>query len=160
MNTFDEDDELMAQLSRMAGELDAVPEHVAAAARAAISTRDLDSELAELVADSSATEPELEFELVRRGAADAGQDRLLSFDSGDLQVELEVVQDGSNLTLIGQVIGTAPVECSLEYADSRRIALPTDELGRFLVDGLTGGPIRVRCRSATGASVNTAWVMV
>ena len=128
------------------------------AARAALSTRDLDSELAELVADSSATEPELEFELVRRGAA--GQDRFFSFDSGELQVELEVVEDGDGLTLIGQVIGTAPVDCSLEYGDSRRIALPTDELGRFLVDGLSGGPVRVRCRSATGASVSTAWVMV
>jgi hypothetical protein len=159
MNTFDDDDELMAQLSRLAGELDAVPEHVVAAAQAALSTRDLDSELAELVADSSATESELEFELVRRGA-DAGHDRLLSFDSGELQVELEVIQDGDELTLIGQVIGTAPVDCSLEYGDSRRIALPTDELGRFLVDGLSGGPVRVRCRSATGASVSTSWVML
>jgi hypothetical protein len=158
MNDFEDDDELMAQLSRLAGELDAVPEHVAAAARAAISTRDLDSELAELVADSSATEPELEFELVRHGAAD--QDRLLSFDSGELQVELEVIQDGDDLTLIGQVIGTAPVDCLLEYGDSRRVALPTDELGRFLVEGLSGGPVRVRCRSATGASVSTAWVML
>ncbi|GAA0938558.1 hypothetical protein GCM10009554_27670 [Kribbella koreensis] len=158
MNAFDDDDELMAQLSRLAGELDAVPEHVMAAARAAILTRDLDSELAELVADSSATEAELEFELVRGGAVDV--DRLLSFDSGELQVELEVVRDGDELTLIGQVIGTAPVDCSLEYGDSRRVALPTDELGRFLVDGLSGGPLRVRCRSATGASVATAWVMV
>ncbi|GAA3547424.1 hypothetical protein [Kribbella ginsengisoli] len=158
MNAFDDDDELMAQLSRLAGELDAVPEHVMAAARAAILTRDLDSELAELVADSSATEAELEFELVRGGAVDL--DRLLSFDSGELQVELEVVRDGDELTLIGQVIGTAPVDCSLEYGDSRRVALPTDELGRFLVDGLSGGPLRVRCRSATGASVTTAWVMV
>ncbi|WP_328322502.1 hypothetical protein OHA70_27305 [Kribbella sp. NBC_00382] len=159
MNTFD-DDELMAQLSRLAGELDAVPEHVTAAARAALSTRDLDSELAELVADSAATEPELEFELVRQGAVDADEDRLLSFDSGDLQVELEVVRDGDDLTLIGQVIGTAPVDCLLEYGDSHRVALPTDELGRFMVDGLSGGPIRVRCRSATGASVSTAWVML
>ncbi|MFD0744362.1 hypothetical protein ACFQ1L_23015 [Phytohabitans flavus] len=60
-----DDDALMAELRRIAAEVDPVPPSVIEAARAAIFTRHLDHELAELVADSADAGSGLLYEAVR-----------------------------------------------------------------------------------------------
>ena len=47
------EDAFEARLRRISGEAEPVPEHVLEAGRAAFALRDLDAELAELVADSA-----------------------------------------------------------------------------------------------------------
>jgi hypothetical protein len=161
------DDELVDRLRRIAAEVDPVPDGVDAAARAAIRTRDLDRQLAVLVADSAAGEdPDLEwdrvaaFDQVRTGGATAGLRRLLSFAVGDVQVDLEVSGHGDRVDLIGQFTGASTEECVLEFADGAHVALEVDSLGRFLAAGVDRGALRARFRSAAGAPMTTAWVTI
>jgi hypothetical protein len=154
------DDALVARLRRIAAAVDPVPEAVHEAARAVLSTRDLDRRLAELIADS--TDPddnEDSYEKVRTWTGDGpANSRLLSFAGGDVQVDLEVSAHGERLVVIGQFTGASTEDCALEYANGERLALDVDGLGRFLVNGLRPGPVRARCRAVDGAAVVTAWV--
>ena len=156
--TADRDDELLEWLRRIAAEADPVPENIGVAARSAIMLHDLDGELAELIADSAGTTSELEYETVRRAAADPVEDRLLSFEGGGVRVELEIMPGDNGLTVIGQLVGAAPDGCELEYGDGHRSTLELDELGRFLLDRTRGGPVRMRCSSVNGSPVVTSWV--
>ena len=165
------DDQLVGELRRIASEIDAVPDDVRAAAQAAITTRDLDSELAALVADSAApiadsaphetsdpTSPA--FEPVRSGSEGAGGSRLLSFAGSGVQVDLEVTERGGRLDLIGVFTGASTDGCVLEFAAGERHVLDVDTLGRFIVNGVGRGPVRARCRSTAGARIITAWVTI
>jgi hypothetical protein len=158
MNRDEDDDAILARLRTIAAHTDAVPDAVLAAARASIETRDLDSELAALIADSAATTPAQTFEAVRSGSPAGVAERLLSFEGAGVQVELEVVRGGDGLTLIGQLVGVEPGECVIERAGGRAETVHLDELGRFLAEGVPAGPARLRCRSTTGRTVVTAWV--
>jgi hypothetical protein len=154
------DDELVDVLRRLAAEADPVPEDVGAAARAAINTRDLDHQLAMLIADSAADASDLEgptaFEPVRAGGGE--QRRLLTFAADDVQIDIEVSDHGDRLDLIGQLTGASTDGCALEYAGGTQRALDVDSLGRFLATGVERGPVRARFRSATGAPMTTSWV--
>jgi hypothetical protein len=157
MDPHEQDDEaLMAELRRIVADADPVPDTVVAAARAAFETRDLDRDLAELVADSAAADAG--FETVRQTPGSQAAGRLLSFDGGGVRVEMEVTRTGDDLTLIGQLDGVAGTSCDLERGGGHRTAIELDELGRFLVTGLPPGPLRLRCRSAGGAEVVTVWI--
>jgi hypothetical protein len=150
------DDQLVDRLSRIATEIDPLPETVRLAARAAFATRDLDRELAALVGDSAAEAGAgLAFEPVR-GTAAAG--RMLSFAGGGVRVDLEISRYGGRVDLIGQLAGAAPDACELEYASGPPRPLDVDDLGRFLVTDTYPGTVRIRCRSTGGALVVTSWV--
>ncbi|TCO26618.1 hypothetical protein EV652_107511 [Kribbella steppae] len=158
MTSDRDDDALLEWLRQVAAEADPLPEDIGMAAREAITLHDLDGELAELIADSAGTTPDLEYETVRRAAADTTADRLLSFEGGDVRVELEIVPGDDGLTVVGELVGASPDGCELEYGDGRRETVQLDELGRFLLDRKRGGPVRIRCRSVHGSPVVTAWV--
>jgi hypothetical protein len=150
------DDQLMVELGRVVRMVDPVPEGVLAAARAVIASRDLDGELAALLADSGAP---TSAGPVRTGASG----RLLSFACGPVQIDLEITTGPDRLAdirvvdIIGQLSGGSADGCVLEYPGGRQpVAL--DGLGRFAVTGAPAGPVRIRCRSAAGAPVTTTWV--
>ena len=157
------DDDLMADLRRVAGLADPVPEPVRAAARAAFETRHMDARLAELVADSAA---EADFEPVRQAA----DERLLSFQAEGTQVELTVRAEGAGWTMMGQVFGegsdagtdagTVIASASVDSGTRGSTPLALDALGRFMVTDLASGPTRVRCRLPGGGSLVTSWVML
>ena len=155
---MDRDNADLDNLRRIVRDVDPVPDEVVAAARAAIITRELDAELAALVADSAAIEDELRFDPVRTASTEAADTRLLSFDGGGVRVELEVSGQADQLMVVGQVIGAADRGCVLEQADGRVHEVELDSLGRFLITGVTSGPARLRCRSASGGRVSTHWV--
>ena len=155
---MDRDNADLDNLRRIVRDVDPVPDEVFAAARAAIITRELDAELAALVADSAAMEDELRFDPVRTASTEAADSRLLSFDGGGVRVELEVSGQADQLMVVGQVIGAADRGCVLEQADGRVHEVELDSLGRFLITGVTSGPARLRCRSASGGRVSTHWV--
>jgi hypothetical protein len=156
-----DDDALIAELRRIAGEADGTPSMVTDAAHAAIIARDLDGEHAVLVGDSLATsDDDLAFDAVR-GDRDGGQgDWMLSFSGRGVQVDIEVGDDRGAVRLVGQVAGAEITECFLEFADGERRELDVDEIGRFIVQGARHGPVRLKCRSTDGTQVTTTWVNV
>jgi hypothetical protein len=153
------DDALLSELRRIAKEADPAPSSLLEVANAAFLTRDdLDAELAVLVADSREATATLGFEQVRADAEPGGW--LMSFVAGGVQIDIEVGEERGGSRLIGQLVGAAADECYLEFADGERHRLEVDDLGRFIVEGLRHGPVRVRCCTTDGALVTTAWVTI
>lgn len=153
-----DEDTLMETLSRIAATVDAVPEHVTAAARAAFEMRALDAGLAALVHDS-ADEPAL------AGVRDAGTDRLLSFEfpaaagSTPISVEMQVgTLPEHRRDVVGQVAGGPMRSATLDTAAGSRDIAVDD--GLFVVRDVPAGPMRMTFTTAAGARVVTSWVTV
>nr|MBA2309510.1 hypothetical protein [Pseudonocardiales bacterium] len=94
----DPPDPVLERLRLIATEVDDPPELVFDAARAALLTRQLDAELAELVMDSAVDE----LAAVRDGGDDV---RLLSFEASTVSMELQVSESGEARVLHGLVRG-------------------------------------------------------
>ena len=157
---MDREEADLVNLRRIVRDIDPVPDEVFAAARAAIITRNLDAELAVLIADSAALEDELRFDPVRTASIEAADTRLLSFDGGGVRVELEVSGPADQLTVVGQLVGAADRGCILEQSNGRLYDVELDSLGRFVLTGVTSGPARLQCRSAAGGRVRTPWIWI
>ena len=130
----DTHDHLLTRLASAAERKDPVPPHVLAAARAAFAWRTVAEDIAELVYDSVTDE---ELVGVRGGP------RQLSFAGRDVTVEIEAVPGGRRV--IGQVAPGAGGEVEVRHRTGS-VRAPIDELGRFAADGVTGGPVSLRCR--------------
>lgn len=148
------DDELLAQLRRIAAEADPVPELVIQAARSAFGLRDLDARLAELVRDSAVDVPAT--------AVRGGDRRMLSFEAGDVAVECEITERDLRRDILGQLVGglAAGIDAEVagtEVTSTQRVTVQVDERGRFSVRDLPAGPVRLRCRLADGTTVVTSW---
>ena len=152
------DDLLVGRLRGVAAEADGLPPGVLAAARAAFGLRGVDAELADLVADSFETAHLVRGPSVRR---------LLAWAAGTVSVDVEVSGTGPARRLVGTVEGAGgPV--TVESAAAGRAAgrpadpvtLELDDAGRFSVDGVPGGPVRLRVTRAGARAVITAWVVV
>jgi hypothetical protein len=152
------DDILLGDLRRIAGVVDGPPAGVLAAARAAYLARDLDGELAMLTGDSRIAEDSA-YEPVRTDPAPAQGHWLLSFEGGGVQVDMEVDEYNGRLRVIGQFSGASGDDYHLESAGGRR-RIDVDSLGRFILDDVTHGPIRLKCHSTDGAPVTTVWVTI
>lgn len=157
-----DDDALVAELRRVAAEIDGPPSGVSSAARAAITARDLDGELAVLIADSraAADADALAYEPARADIDGAQGGWMLSFAGGGVQVDMEVGDDCGRVRLVGELAGVLADECYLVFADGERRRLEVDDLGRFVVEDARHGPIRLQCMSTDGIRVTTAWVTI
>lgn len=151
---MDDDDELIAELRRVAGRADPVPDHVRQAAAAAFAFRDPDAALAELVGDSGTG---VGFETVR---ADRADDHVLSYELDGSRAELEVTSTGDGPVLTGQLLDATPEDCELETGDGDRLWIAVDEYGRFLLTQVPSGPARLRFRSLDGAAIVTPWFVL
>lgn len=143
------EDELMDTLSRIAAQVDPVPQTVIDNGRAALLTRGLDAELAELLLDSAA-----ESALVR---GDQDQMRLLSFYVHDISVEVQVEYEDDEVSLRGLVDGATGV-VDLELGDGHR-ELSVDADGGFTTR-LPRGAARFWLRTRGGRVVRTRWVLL
>lgn len=141
------DDDLMAELRAAADVFDGVPPDVVEAGRAALATLRLDDELAELLEDSAATEP-----VGVRGA----DPRVLTFETADVSVELQVERAGGQVSVRGLVTG-ARDEITVETPDGTTTT-PIDDNGWFTATVLPGGALRLRMRAVDGHSITTSWV--
>ena len=161
-----DDDALVAALRDAAGRYEPVPPAVVATARDAFGLRDLDAELAALVDDGA--EVSAEVAGVRSATAAA---RLLVSAVDDVEVELEVTEVGGRRSLVGQVHadadaaddgdGDVQVEVEVEVqTPSTTWAAPVDVHGRFAVDDVPAGPLRLRLRLGGSRTVVTAWSVV
>ncbi len=150
------DNELEAQLRKVAARFEPVPAELMRTAVGAFTWRTIDAELAELVFDSVVGDDD--DAAVVRGTQQA---RLLSFRSGDLSIEVEVTATGAQRSLIGQLIPARPAAIEIRHG-GHVAALDADELGRFSAGPLHAGPISLRCSTegAAGRHVVTDWVSI
>lgn len=148
------DDDLLREL-RGAGSADPVPPGSEAAARSSFAWRTMDAELAELVHDSALEDERL------AGVRGGTGPRLLTFEVGDITVEVEAKVVGSGRRLVGQVV---PAQAGTVEARHRggTVTVAADDLGCFSVDGIEPGPVSLCWRPATpgGDQVVTDWVII
>lgn len=144
----DNDTEIIAKLRRGLEQTDPVPENVSEFARALWSWRDIDAELVELSFDS-ADEP------TPSGVRSSGTSRIVSFETGDLELDIEYHPDTA--VLMGQLSTQQnfPVEL---HVDGARFASQADELGRFEFEDVRGGPVSLVLSLADGRVVKTTWI--
>ena len=154
-----EDDALVEELRALAARLDPVPKRVREGAYAAYTWRTIDAELIALTTDSAFEhEHEREPALVR---ATAGP-RVLVFESEDISIEIEVTPDSQqHLRVVGQLIPAVRAEIEIQQG-AGALTTESDELGRFMIEGLSPGPARLRCRipAQGGRFLTTDWTQI
>lgn len=151
MSVSAEDRDLLVELGRVSAAADPVPAHVLEAARAVFALRDLDSELARLVEDTMLTAAG-----VRSGGSDT---RLLTFETDDLAIELQVSPTPGGVSLLGQVV-PAPAEGASVRLESAAGVLGTaevDELGGFRFPEVAPALVRLHVEVPGAAGVSTPW---
>ena len=150
-------DTVLADLRRIVTAVDGVPSTVVDAAHAAFLTRDLDAEIAALIADSRTADAAYE---PARAEEDQVQGQwLLSFQGGGVHIDIEIDDGQRRIRLLGQLSGVPVDECVVQ-AEGGSTRVDLDGLGRFIVDGLAHGPIRLRCLLTDGRRITTTWVTV
>lgn len=132
-----QDERLLEDLRRAAGRYDPPPASLMEAARASLTWRSIDAELAALAFDSAVDQP--------AGAVrSAGGPRQLAFDAPGLSIEVEVSPDGTRRRMIGQLTPPQPSRIEVRHAGGIT-SVDTDALGRFRVDAISAGPVSLRC---------------
>jgi hypothetical protein len=152
------DDELLDELRGIAARVDPTPEFVLSAAKAAYTWRTIDDELAELA--------ELTFDSALEeqgaGAVRGGEGpRMLTFETPEVTIELEVTATGDTRSVVGQIVPPEAGRVELRHAGGVAEA-EVDELGRFSLERVERGPVSVRLHraSAPDAPVVTDWLPV
>jgi hypothetical protein len=150
-----QDRALLGAVRDMLDRVDPPPVWMVDLAKLSYELRSIDAELAELVADSRVDEPAV---AVRAAATTAGP-RMLTFESDDLLVEVEVGDDGRGGSLLtGQLVPPQPARVELRQPDRPPYFVEADELGRFAVDGLADAPFSLVCHRPDGRPVASVWV--
>ncbi|GIH05624.1 hypothetical protein Rhe02_36910 [Rhizocola hellebori] len=150
----DDDDELIGELSQAAELADPVPPYLVDAGIAAYTFRTIDAELAALVFDSAAAGSD---QLVRSERPA----RMLSFETADLSIELEIIPQGEIIHLVGQILPPAVVQIDVRQPDLVSTG-STDGLGRFSLILPTPGPFQLSLpyAAAHGGAMVTEWISV
>jgi hypothetical protein len=132
-------EELGEAVTRMFVTTDPVPARLLQAASAGLGWRDPDAALAALLLDSAVAGAPAGV----RADPEDGQPRLLSFDSGDITIDVEVAVDAGRVRLVGQVSDPVVAPLLVRHAGGEWSGA-TDQLGRFTVPDLPVGPLRIR----------------
>jgi hypothetical protein len=152
-------DALLGELRELLARIDPMPPQLLDQVRRAFCWRTVDAELAELSFDSLVDRDAAL--ALRAGGDPALEPRMLGFgavvDGADLSIDVEVSTTAGRSALIGQLwpAGAAVVEMQASRGGSAEV--PADELGRFLIEPVPHGPVRLRVRHA-GSVVQTTWV--
>ena len=146
------DEPLIEELRRAANRFDPPPLPVLEAARASLSWRTIDAELAALTFDSSIDQPATEL----RGGEGP---RLMTFAAPGLDIEVEVSRVGPRRQLVGQVVPIRTAHIEVHHGGGVE-TVQADQLGRFSVEAISAGPVRLRCRldTPTARRVVTQWM--
>jgi hypothetical protein len=158
------DEELLGRLRLLLAQADPIDPVLLEHARLAFGWRMVDAELAELSYDSLADREVMA--AVRDGGLPGTGPRLLGFDTdvtGDadsaLTVEVEVTVDRGQACLVGQLMPPTPATVWLLSSSQRHpvASVAADELGRFRLEPVPYGPVRLRVRVGD-RTVETSWV--
>jgi hypothetical protein len=155
-----DDDELEQELRQAERLLDPVPARLLRGAVDIFSWRTIDAELAALTFDSA----DASSAAAVRGSGgtgtgtveSAGLPRLLTFDAGEVSIELELAGSAAERAITGQLVPAQPAEIELRLGD-QRLTTTADAFGRFEVIARGSGPISLRFRLADSEIV-TEWV--
>jgi hypothetical protein len=152
-------DALWGELQGLLARVDPMPAQLLDQVRRSFCWRTIDAELAELSFDSS-TDQESAL-AVRSGAGPALEPRMLGFGAvvhgQDLSIEVEVDSSGDGCVLVGQVFPAGASAVEVQAGSGGSTEVPVDELGRFVIEPVPGGPVRLRVEHA-GCAVQTTWV--
>lgn len=153
------DDVLLSELQGALATLDPVPGHVVAAAKACLTWRHVDAELAELVADT-AIQPA---DAARTGSQESGNataPRLLTFEAPGLTVEVEVTEQGRQRRLQGQLVPPGSAEIEVRWQGGS-ISSQANSTGLFAAGPVPAGPVSIACDRHGGAGpVVTSWLTI
>ena len=158
-------DPLLDELARLFEQVDPVPDHVIAAAEAAIDVvaawRELDTidygSLLGIVTDTA-------FPGQAVGVREVEGPRLVTFGAGSGEqsryVEVEVGREpAGTLRLVGIVVPAGPNEIEVRSPkDTLRVSV--DELGRFWAAGVPSGPLSLVLHYPGQQAVPTDWITV
>jgi hypothetical protein len=156
MNEHDDDqhDPLLSELRSLFAQDDPVPPLVTQTAKAALGWQRFDTDLAELLADSS-----LDCSLARGAGATL---RSLSFSAGPLTIDVEIHGEGADRTVLGQLSPPARARIAVQTADQPApTATESDNLGRFRTKLPAASSIRLRVAIGDPDSPNwieTSWI--
>lgn len=151
-----DDDATEAELRAIFSRVDPVPQLLDDAARSAFGWRDVDAELAALIRDSGDAEQEEAGMLVRGGRGA----RQLSFESPRLGIELEVTATGEReRRLEGQLLPPGSATVTIERPGEDGLSVQADELGRFVLDGLRAGVVRLHV-VLRGTQIAIPWTTI
>jgi hypothetical protein len=151
----DDDATTEADLRALFSRADPVPPLLDDAARAAFTWRTIDAELAELMSDSADASEEAAL-LVRSGSGP----RQLSFESPRLGIELEVTATGDRSRRVeGQLLPPAAAIVTIERPGEDGLSVQADELGRFVLDGLRAGVVRLHVM-LRGTQIAIPWTTI
>ncbi len=150
-----DDNELEQEFRRLAARLDPVPPEFVQAASDAFSWRDIDAELAQLVSDS----------LLDAGPGTLVRGtpgrRLVSFQTPELTIDVEVTSTGSGREVTGQI--TPPQRATVEIRHPAGVVTTgADEMGCFRWASLQPGPMSLRLSPARGPqpAIVTDWLSI
>lgn len=152
-------DGLMRELDGLLARLDPLPPQLLEQVRQAFCWRTVDVELAELSFDSL-VDHDAAF-AVRAGTDLDLEPRLLGFgavvDGEDVSIELEVSAAGQVSCLVGQLWPAGATTVDVQVGSGGTTTVPVDALGRFEVEPVPQGPVRLRV-DHRGRVVQTTWV--
>jgi hypothetical protein len=133
---------------------DPTPPHLVEAGIAAFTFRTIDAEQAQLAFDSAAGGGEQ----LARSERPA---RILSFETAELTIELEIIPDGETIYLIGQILPPAVVQIDVRQPEIVSTG-STDGLGRISLVLPTPGPFQLSLpyAGAKGGATVTEWISV
>ena len=141
-----DDEELLGMLEQALSRRAEVPPEIVAAAKSAYTWRTIDVELAQLTYDSTCHYAPMR--------AEAASIRALTFASAHLSIELEVMDD----SLFGKVVPAQAASVEVYASTDPETAIPTDEIGCFVIRPIPRSPFRLRCRAAAKIDVLTGWL--
>ncbi|WP_305783135.1 carboxypeptidase-like regulatory domain-containing protein [Symbioplanes lichenis] len=161
-----EDQRLLVRLGAVLREVDPAPRDLVALAKASFILRDLDAELAELVEDSAAPDPERQ-PLAVRGSATVPQPRQLTFQVVDERgqdeviVAVQVEAAGELRRLSGHLFPPEPADIELRRPGTAEVQrVPADEGGFFVLEDVPPGPMSLTVRREGAFAVATRWTLV
>ena len=145
-----QEERLLSLLQRGLEQSDPSPVDVAEFAKAALSWRTIDADLAQLSYDSSEESDSVSV----RGVATS---RMLAFESGELTIDLE--HDPISGRLLGQPEPAGQMTIELHVLD-KVFVTESDDLGRFSFEGIQSGPFALVVRLEGREAVKTEWIIL
>jgi hypothetical protein len=155
----DPDEPIVGELRTFFARVDPVPPLVTQAAKAALTWRRVDAELAELLADST-----LEAESLALARGSGMPVRSVSFSAGELTIDIEIHADDSRSTLLGQLSppSIARIEIQTTGGDAT-VETKSDRLGRFRTQLPSGDTVRLRVEAQEpdwAPGIETSWFTI
>jgi hypothetical protein len=146
-----DDTVLMNRLHDMFSAHDAPPQNVIGLAQGLFGLRSLDAELAALTGDSAVD---------GLAVAVRGSDvRLLTFESAELAIEIEVSGTGRTRRVVGQLVPGGPATLEARQPSAPRpLHAEADERGRFEFGALAPEPLSLTWRRPGSRAVTTEWI--